>query len=77
MARYNYIVSGVPPEIWVGHDGNFESLLDGDKPTDYNAFTSLAKAKEDQVNCLLKSGYDCTIYKFEAKAPYKYLGEVK
>lgn len=77
MAKYNYIVSGAGKDLWVGEDGNFECLVEWDRPTHYGGVTTLEAAREEQAGTLVNTNYPTVIYKFEAKPPYKYLGEVK
>jgi len=76
MARYYYIVSGAGKDLWVGDDGNFELLEIWDKITDYKVETSFKAAKALQGAELLKHGYGCNIYQFEAKFPHRYVGAV-
>jgi hypothetical protein len=77
MTKYVYIVSGAGQALWVGPDGNFEALLPADKPSDYNAQTSLKAAKGEQFEQFVNNNYLCEIYKFDNKPPYKFLGVVK
>lgn len=81
MARYVYIVTSVPVDVWV-RNGAYGSI-DGDNPLS-EAYKSIASktligARFIQSNRALEREVplDDIILKFEAKPPYKYRGTVQ
>lgn len=75
MARYSYIVSSGGEELWV-KDGVFEQIGPNDGPQHYDPATSLALAKQQLFDQVLKGSHNSVIHKFDAQPPYKYHGLV-
>lgn len=76
MPKYAYLISGVSEALWV-KNGHFQCFDLNDCPQDYEAQTSLAKARDSWVENTLKGAEGLVIYKFDYKPPYKYHGKVQ
>ena len=81
MANYLYIITNIPEGYWVVR-GNYKPLVDTPTPqcNDGWCHKTLVGARLHQSTLRLKRADDVPspkILKFEAKKPFKYVGEVQ